>query len=267
VVQYGVLAAFRTQDYDLPTYYLTGDRSRSYGPSDLVHRGLFAFASDLWFGLRRGPLTLDIEAALVLGQIDNTSLQPGTDMVQRTTSRQFGGVARALLDWPKLQVGLELGLASGDSAPGFGVRPPLNQYSAQPGDLEGPQLRLPGDTTVDNFRFNPDYHIDLILWRHLIGTVSDAFYARPSARWQPLRGLWLDLALISSFAMESTSTLSGERPLGVELDTSLTYTLEPGFVFQLAYGVLFPLAGFRNVTLGLQPEPAHTMHLILAYRL
>ena len=188
VVQYGVLAAFRTQDYDLPTYYLTGDRSRSYGPSDLVRRGLFAFASDLWFGLRRGPLTLDVEAALVLGQIDNVSLQPGTEMVQRTTSRQLGGVARARLDWPRLQVGLELGLASGDSAPGFGVRPPLNQYSAQPGDLEGPQLRLPGDTTVDNFRFNPDYHIDLILWRHLIGTVSDAFYARPSARWQPLRG-------------------------------------------------------------------------------
>jgi len=80
-------------------------------------------------------------------------------------------------------------------------------------------------------------------------------------------GLWLDLALIASFAMEGTSTLSGERPLGVELDTSLTYNVEPGFVFQLAYGALFPLSGFRNVTLGLGPEPAHTMHLLLAYRL
>ncbi len=267
VIQYGLLAAFRTQEYDLPGYYLSGDLDRAYGPQDLVHRGLFAFASDLWFGLRRGPFSLDVEAALVLGKIENSSLQPGTEILQRTTSRQLGGVARAALEWPRIKVNLEVGLASGDSAPGFGVRPPLTQYSAQPGDLEGPQLRLPADTTVDNFRFSPDYHIDLILWRHIIGTVSDAFYARQSARWKPVRGLWLDLALISSFAMESASTLSGERPLGVELDAAVGYRLEPGFVFQLAYGALFPLSGFRNLGLGLDPEPAHTMHLVLAFQL
>jgi len=67
--------------------------------------------------------------------------------------------------------------------------------------------------------------------------------------------------------MQGASTLSGDQPLGVELDASVTYNLEPGFVFRLAYGVLFPLSGFRNVRLDLGPEPAHTMHLVLAYRL
>jgi uncharacterized protein (TIGR04551 family) len=267
VVQYGVLAAFRTQDYDLPTYYLTGDLKRTYGPNDLVHRGLFAFASDLWFALRKGIFSLDLEMAMVFGSIDNASLQPGVELTQRITTRQLGGVARGLLEWPKLTVGLEFGVASTNGQPGFGVRPPLNQYTSQPGDLEGPQFRLPSDPTINNFRFNPDYHIDLILWRHLVGAVSKAVYARPSVRWQPLRGLWLDLALINSFALNGATTLSGDAPLGVEMDATVTYSLEPGFVFQLAYGVLFPLSGFRNVRLNLDPEPAHTMHMVFAYRL
>jgi uncharacterized protein (TIGR04551 family) len=267
VVQYGVLASIRTQDYDLPTYYLTGDRSRSYGPEDAVRRGVLAFASDLWFGLRRGGLSLDLEAALVLGQIDNASLLPGTEFLIRTTSRQWGAVGRASYAWPKLRVGLELGAASGDDAPGFGVRPPLDQLSSRPGDLDGPQLRLPGDATVDNFRFNPDYHIDLILWRHLIGTVTDAFYARPSIAWSPLRGLQLDGALIASTALQGSSTPSGDRGLGVELDLGASYTLEPGFVARVAYGLLLPLSGLRNTRLGLDPELAQTLHLILAFQL
>lgn len=267
VVQYGLLASVRTQEVDLPSYYLTGNRSRSYGPADLVRRDVLAFASDLWFGLRRGGFSLDLEGAVVLGQIDNASLLPGTEFLIRTTSQQWGAVGRASYAWPRLKLALELGAASGDDAPGFGVRPPLDQLTSQPGDLDGPQLRLPGDTTVNNFRFNPDYHVDLILWRHLIGTVTDAFYARPSLAWKPVRGLQLDSALIVSTALRSSSTPSGESPLGVELDLGASYTLEPGFVARAAYGVLLPLSGLRNTRLGLDPDHAQTFHLILAFQL
>jgi uncharacterized protein (TIGR04551 family) len=267
VIQYGLLASVRTQEYDVPTYYLTGDRSHGYGSEQLVRRGVLAFAGDLWFGLRRGRFSLDLEVATVLGQIDNSSLQPGTEVLQRVTSRQVGGVSRLTYAWPRVDVQLELGVASGDSAPGFGVRSPLDQYTSQPGDLDGPQLRLPGDTTVDNFRFNPDYHIDLILWRRIIGTVTDAFYARPSARWRPLRGLTLEGALVSSTALEAASTPSGDRALGVELDLSASYRFDLGFSAQLAYGVLFPLAGLDNRLPSLRAEAAHTMHLILAFSL
>jgi uncharacterized protein (TIGR04551 family) len=269
VIQYGLLASARTQEHDIPNYYLTGDRSQSYGANQYVRRGLLAFAADLWFGLRRGPISFDLEAAAVIGRTENVSLQPGVESLQRVTSRQFGGVTRFTYELARarLDLELELGVASGDSAPGFGVRPPLDQLTAEPGDLDGPQLRLPSDTTVDNFRFNPDYHVDLILWRQIIGTVTDAFYARPTARWRPLRGLALEGTLISSTALEASSTPSGDRSLGVELDLWASYRLELGFSVHLAYGVLFPLSGLDNRGLGLKPEPAHTLHAILAYSL
>jgi uncharacterized protein (TIGR04551 family) len=265
VFQYGLVASIRTQEYDVPAYYLYGDLDREYDEDDQVRRGLLAFASDVWFGLRRGGFTLDVEGALVVSRVENASLLPGTVIRDDITSRAWGGVARAGYRWPRVDLRLELGLASGDSAPGFGVRSPLYQTESRPGDLDGPQIRLPGDTTVNNFRFNPDYHIDLILWRRIIGTVTDAFYARPSVAWRLLKGLWLESALISSTALEAASTPSGERPLGVELDIGARYQLEPGFRAHLTYGVLFPLSGFRNTRFDLDPEPAHALHVILAY--
>ena len=50
-----------------------------------------------------------------------------------------------------------------------------------PGQFDGPQANLPRDRTVDNFRFHPDYHIDQILFREIIGTITDAIYIRPHA--------------------------------------------------------------------------------------
>ena len=267
VLQYGAVASIRTQEWDVPAYYLTGDRSRKYTDKDMVRRGLLAFAADLWFGLRYKGWTVDLEAAMVLSSIDNASLMPGTQFLQTVMARQFGGVARVQHSWSRLLLALELGAASGDSAPGFGVYPPLNQYTTQPGDLDGPQVSIPGDTNVNNFRFNPDYHVDQILWRRIIGTVTDAFYARPSARFRLLDGMYIDAALISSFALEAGTTPSGERPLGVELDLGLSYRMEPGFEFRLNYAVLLPLAGLRNVRLDLDPEPAHLFHAIIAFRL
>jgi len=265
--QFGALASLRTQDVDVPAYYLTGDLDRHWNGQDYVNRGLLAFAGDLWLGLRHRGWTIDLEVAGLYSRIENASLLPNTEFLQPITARQLGGVARVLHDWPRLQLGLELGLASGDAAPGFGVRPPLTQYSSQPGDLDGPQLKLPGDTTVNNFRFNPDYHIDEILWRRIIGAVTDAVYLRPSVAWRPARGLSLTAALIASFAMEKDTPPGGERPLGVEVDLGVRYRIERACLISATYGVLAPLGGLRNARLGIDASPAQVFHLLLAYTL
>jgi uncharacterized protein (TIGR04551 family) len=267
LLQYGVVASLRTQEYDIPTYYLTGDLNRQYESNDLVRRGLLAFAADVWFGIRHRGWTLDIEGALVLARVDNASMLPGVETRDEITARQYGGVARLLHRWPMLELKLELGLASGDAAPGFGFRSPLNQFSSRPGDLDGPQIAIPGDTEINNFRFSPDYHVDLILWRQIVGTVTDAIYGRPSARYQVARDMWIGGAVIASAAMEPDSTPSGQRPLGVELDLTASYTMQLGFDVLLTYGILFPLSGFENVRLDLSPEPAQALHVILAYRI
>ncbi len=267
VLQYGLMGSVRTQEYDVPAYYLTGDLKRRYNDKDMVRRGLLAAAGDLWFGLRYRGWTVDVEAAMLYSRIENASLLPGTEFIPDVTALQFGGVARASHAWQTVDVGFEVGMASGDDAPGFGVRLPLTQLSAKPGDIDGPQTQIPGDTTVNNFRFNPDYHVDQILWRRIIGTVTDAIYLRPRVTWEPLEGLRLEGVLITSLAMEPASTPSGERPLGVELDLSLSYRMELGFLLRADYAVLFPLSGLRNTRLDLDPEPAHVFHVILAYLL
>lgn len=267
VINYGLLSSLRTQELDIPAYYLTGDLHRSYTTDDVVTRDLIAFAADLWFGLRRGGLTLDIEAAMLLSRVENASLLPGTELRQALTARQFGGVARGVYRWRRLDFGFELGFASGDSAPGFGVRSPLDQLQSQPGDLDGPQFRVPADRAINNFRFNPEYRVDLILWRRIVGTITDAFYARPSLRYRPTDRIDLWGAAISSFAMEAESAPGGEHALGVEFNLGATYRLDPGFELRAAYGVLLPLSGLDNANLGLSAHFAQTLHLIIAYRL
>jgi HAD superfamily hydrolase (TIGR01509 family) len=59
-----------------------------------------------------------------------------------------------------------------------------------------------GDTTVDNFRFSPDYHLDLVLWRRILGQVSDAVYVKPTVRLGPFgtvnHHFTLDVSLIAA---------------------------------------------------------------------
>ena len=43
-------------------------------------------------------------------------------------------------------------------------------------------LKYRRDNRIDNFRFHSDYRVDRILFREIIGTVTDAMYAKPHAR-------------------------------------------------------------------------------------
>ncbi|HVY47501.1 MAG TPA: hypothetical protein VHB21_16545, partial [Minicystis sp.] len=166
-------------------------------------------------------------------------------------------------------VGLDGGYASGDSAPGFGAFPVAGQTAPRRGDLDGPQANPPYDTTVDNFRFNPNYLVDRILFREIIGTVTDAIYVRPHAEIEPVRfprgALSLGLFSVISFAAEPTSTPSGKRPLGVEIDPTITYRADFGFEAALEQATLIPLAGFDNPALGLTAKPAQLWRLRLTY--
>jgi len=160
-----------------------------------------------------------------------------------------------------VSLGLEAGFASGDSAPGFGNSPgTLDSTSGSPalpgyGSVEGPQYGVfdgRTDRSITNFRFNPGYRVDMILWRELLGNVTDAWYAKPSLRWDVVGGLVFDASLIYSQAVTAASTPSATRlnngvaPLGIEFDTKLTYGTDDGFHGWLQYGLLQPLDGFSG---------------------
>ncbi|MBL8604405.1 MAG: TIGR04551 family protein [Myxococcales bacterium] len=260
---FGAVASYRWQDYDIAA-------GASPLPRTALTRDLTAFTADLWARLDVGHFTLEAELAWAQFNIGNASLDPAARVDIALTGRQLGGVVRA--DWRQSQrffARLEAGFASGDDRPGFGARPTATG-AAQPGDVDGPQFdltRTPRDTNVDNFRFNPNYRVDLILFRRLIGTVTDAVYFRPMARVRLGSMFSLEGAVIGSAAMAANSTPSGAAPLGIETNVGLIYEQEHGFVTRLDYGMLVPLSGFRDVARGVDPSLAHALHLVMAFRL
>jgi uncharacterized protein (TIGR04551 family) len=268
VPNYGFYFTYRRQAYDLPAYYLAGlaGQDGNYDEGDFVARKLNAFAFDVWFRLNGPWLRVELEAAFLYGKVGDSSMNAGIQG-PAMSSKQFGFVLQSeFKPWPyPVTAMLEIGFASGDSAPGFGVKWPQSQLQSRPGDLDGPQFVLPNDLEVDNFKFHRNYHVDQILWRHLIGTVTDAIYVKVRGKYYPWPSLLLRLDVIYSRAHKPSSTPSGNANLGVELDLNVTYFSKVGFQARLDYAVLFPLSGLDNPTLGLSASPAHMLRGMLAY--
>jgi len=119
----------------------------------------------------------------------------------------------------------------------------------QPGNIDGQQFGAATDRVQDirNFRFNPAYRVDLILWREILQGVTDAFYLKPTARYEFIDGLAATASIIYSQAMYASSTPSTtSTPLGIEADIGLSYHSDDGFVAFLNYGILQPLGGLDN---------------------
>lgn len=267
-VEYGAYLSYRWQENDAPASYLATSVPVGLNSAQFVPRGLTALAADVWLRVETADVRVEFEGALLYSQINQTSLVPGVLLRDPVRATQLGAVLQTdFFQREALSFGFDTGIASGDSAPGFGAFPRGLQASPQPGDLDGPQATLPYDTTVDNFRFHTDYRIDRILFREIIGRVTDAFYLRPHLRWRifdaPFGALTANVFGVASFAMQSSSTPGGESPLGIEIDPGLTYESHEGFTAALEYAALFPLAGLDNVQEGLTAKPAQLLRLRL----
>ena len=103
------------------------------------------------------------------------------------------------------------------------------------------------DNDINNFRFNPDYHVDMILWRQIIGTVTDAFYLKPSLQYEISPGMGAKISAIYSSAIATSSTRGNSSPLGLEFDVDFFYFSSDNFHAGLSYGLLIPLDGMDEI--------------------
>ena len=268
---YGAFYAYRWQDNDVPTTYLATATPEPLQASQVMRRGFSASALNGWARLLGPALRLEAEVSVLRAYIEEASLIPGVRYDQAFTSLQYGGVIETEVGAPesRLSGGLNFGFASGDPAYGFGAALGPNDGPAQPGDLNGAQANPPYDRAVDNFQFHPDYRVDQILFREIIGTVTDAIYVRPHVRvrlWGGAPGeLTLKASAVASWAVYASSTPGSKTPLGVELDPSLLYASRDGFRMALHYGVFFPGAGFDNLDTGRSSRPAQVLRARVIY--
>jgi uncharacterized protein (TIGR04551 family) len=277
VWNYGLHFTWRSQSYEAADYYGNTFPEAGTGHFGLVPRKAQLFMPDIWVRYERPHFRLELEAAAVLGSIDNRATtaanahQPGQNQPLKVA--QFGAVLQGEYFFYKgdLSIKAEIGFASGDKASGFGNYPrrkvsgPNN--TTRPGDIDGPQYACQDtggctDNSIRNFRFNRDYIVDMILFREILGGVTDAFYLKPSVKYRIVDGLDVFGSVIYSRAIYATSTPSaftdgsgkttGNASLGIEINVGARYETEEGFFAQLAWGILFPLAGFDEVSNGIQ---------------
>jgi uncharacterized protein (TIGR04551 family) len=264
---YGLWYQYSAQRYALAY------KSGTIGNSDLqvnsVKIGATAHFADFWLRYRTKKLRLELEAAGIYGNVDDGRLAFTDPALGPVAVRQFGGTLQGdyrFLDG-KLTFGVELGAASGDKNPGMGNRPGRGLPVA--GSIDGVQYTA-ADKAVRNFRFNPAYRVDLILWREILGGVTDAWYLKPTVRYDVLDGLSLRAALVYSQAIYAESTPStNHRPLGLELDTGVHYASGDGFHLWLDWGILQPLDGFNyppGTTDGTKKTRAHALRSGVAIR-
>ena len=102
------------------------------------------------------------------------------------------------------------------------------------------------------FSFNPAYNTDLILYHHILGSVSQSYYFNAWLRYDFLKsamgrkiGLQVD-ALYSRAVFDQSTINDNSANLGVELNAQAMYVSEDGFHAGLQYGVLFPLTAFKG---------------------
>lgn len=268
---YGAVYSFRRQRNDFPLEYVPTEEEIDSTTSQVVGRGYRAHVADVWLRLVAPAFRVEAEVAVLSAHIEEASLIPGVRYDVPLTSLQYGGVVLTEVGRPEGRVsgGFDFGLASGDGAPGFGATPAPNQGPGLPGDLDGAQVNPPFDTAANNFRFHPDFRIDQILFREILGTVTDAVYVRPHARvdlWRSTAGkLTFKLSGVASQALYATSTPGGANALGVEIDPSLDYVSRDKFRLGLDYAALFPLAGLDNMVEGLPARPAQLLRLRMVY--
>ncbi len=269
--EYGAFVSYRFQSSDIPATYLPTAQPVPLEAGQVQARGYEAVASDLWLRFEGKHFRVEAEAAYLHASVEQPSLIPGLSFREPVTSDQLGvALETEFGDADKrFRAGLDAGFASGDSAPGFGAFVKPGALAGKPGDLDGPQANPPFDNAVQNYRFHPDYRVDRILFREIIGAVTDAIYLRPHLRYHVVdlkkSRITLGLSGLLSFAAVAASAPGLEAPLGFEIDPDITYSNDVGFQAALEQATLIPMSGLDNVELGLPAKPAQLWRLRMSY--
>ncbi len=251
VLNYGLYFTYRNQTLDAVAYHNKPSGESGSVPisvEDYAARDYKAYIPDIWVRYQQGKLRLEFEFVAILGRIGRSAVEPSINEEgivvdelagKEITMDQFAGVLQMdyLLMDDQINLGLEIGYASGDDSPGFGVRPFAEaQFSHEN-----------GDNNINNFRFHPDYHVDMILWRQIVGTVTDAYYVKPSFQYNIAEGIGTKLSAIYSAAVNTSSTRGKNSPLGLELDVDFFYFSDDKFHAGFSYGLLVPLSGMNDL--------------------
>jgi uncharacterized protein (TIGR04551 family) len=270
-LNYGVQLVYRSQDYS--TFNINPASGSAYnstsnpttlsandlGNSLTVDVNALLVIPSIWFKLGWKALTVEFEGTMLAGKMGNAGPlrrdAPADDKGLRILQAGWVLASQLKLYSDSLFVGFETGGATGDQAEmaytstgasGTPYYPYLNyrwKFVPQPA----------GDRNLNDFHFSPEYHVDEILYRRILGTVSNSIYFKPSVAY------WLDLdsskirevgisgSVIYSLAPVPVSTPGNALSYGVEMDLGLHYRNTRENLFAgFTWGVFWPMAALAR---------------------
>ena len=253
-LNYGVYFEYKTQDWDqnLTDFTLGGTPDPIDG---YVPRGMKTYTPDLWGKLGYGRWSFEAEFIAQLGKISRLD---DLNKLSAVDIRKYGATAR--LGWVGLETKLHLGLEGGAASGDQWDNTPQGNTNIAYANLLGTcttGASCPTDTKLSQFIFNRDYKVDMILFRHLIGAVTNAGYVKPFLQYDLTKSINFKVANITSFALKPTATPGNSRMYGTEFDGDISYS-NNGLTIGLSYGVLFPFAAMNHpadATFGYGTDP------------
>lgn len=257
-IQWGLYNRIRFQDYSSlgseSPYEECGQYpwAPQFSCNELFWRDALVWTPDAWMAgsLAVGEgrsLELEAELAGRYGTLGASRFLTA-ESSDRTVAG-IGGALRAGFVMPRLAIRLEGGGASGDrDSLAFGIldKPVIGEPDAAPGE----DAAVLHNDTVTSFALHPNHLVDLILYRRVIGAVTNSWYVKPSitgALWE--RGdsyLKLTGSALYAMAFAAESTPGEASPLGVEADLALEARITRHALVHLDGGVLFPFEGLAE---------------------
>ncbi len=242
---------------------------------------LLPFDMDLWtpgvaLHFRAWPtleqsLDVALEAEMVFGSIGTTQSFPDPDTGRDVLS--FGAAFRGRYDYEGFFGRLDMGMATGDpesageSSGTLGVEDGSNTVATPDSDFFV-DPRFEQNTTWEQHTFHRDFHVDRLLFREIIGAVTNAWYVRPAVGYRfDLGGDSLELEAgalwATPFAAEATPGMGGVY--GVEPGVDARYRLGPHLGVDLGVATLFPGGALAANVAAPVPEPVTTVQLDLFF--
>lgn len=227
----------------------------AYDCYTLTPRNAFFWTPSFWGRLLWRPsdqimLRLEAEMVFVYGYVEY--MQSFLDTSKGNTKKdflEFGTAFEAELRFYKNIFTLMTGVASGDgSSRYFGI---LDQHIlVAPDDLKYSLYpSVTGNARVTNYVFNRDYRIDSILFREVIGGITNAIYVKPGYSRYLYKNKKHELSGYASCLIGLSAVPEGtpgqSRALGIETNVGVSYKLGTHLKIKADGAILFPLGGLR----------------------
>ncbi len=252
VLDFGVYGIVRTQELDsepVKGAATPADLDLSdAGAIKLLPREAWAVAADAWarFELRPNPsmrFVAEGEFVYLHGEIADAAVVGDAASQKPKSLRMWGGALKSAWQMDNITVGLDAGVASGDDTRCFGV------YG--PGNCGLETANSGSNRVISGFKFHRNYRVDSLLFRDVIGAVTNAMYVKPT--FGLTRRPWFDndermgfdLGVLHALAQNADGTPGKGGTLGTEMELRAFLGSRDLYLATVTFSYLIPGDGLN----------------------